>query len=166
MREAFPKATILVETPLGGNHDQMRWADLHLRSLNHISDNGAILSRDPGDNFWVVGTINATEKMLGRYSILANGVSLQVIQSIYKSEIMKICEQFGVPTEAMERARQPDCFCGREEIAAQNIDMIDEILRFRFDPSQYNPETVAEVFAYIAETKRMNDFKSRTPFIV
>lgn len=170
MREMFSDATILVVSPLGGNHDQMRWADLHLRALNHVTQDGSdaplVRSRDREETYWVAGTINATEKMLGKYAMLSNAVSIQIIQSIYKSEIMQICQNMGVPPIALDNARQPDCFCGREEIAAQNIEMIDEILTFRFDPKGYVPLIVSEVFAYIAETKRMNDFKTRTPFVV
>lgn len=170
LKEKYPEAQILVETPLGGNYDQMRWADLHLRALNSIQYNGAgecvVRALDEGKTYWVAGCINATEKYLGKYSMLSNAVSLHPILSFYKSEIMALCEEFQVPDIAMEMARIPDCFCGREEIAANNIEMIDEIITHKLDVLDYDEGTVNEVMKYIRETKKANDFKNRAPFNV
>lgn len=171
LRERYPTTDILVVEPLGGNRDQQRWADLHMRALNRVegrppSPVPLITPYDPGENYWTAGTINATERYLGKYSILANSVSIQLIQSMWKSEIMEACQNLGVPEIAMETARLPDCLCGREEIAAQNIELIDDVIRNRVDPTEHDPELLRTIFAYIRDTKAENDFKQRTPFAV
>ncbi|MCK9532895.1 MAG: hypothetical protein M0R77_20665 [Gammaproteobacteria bacterium] len=170
LAETYPNTRLEVHTPLGGNFDQQRWADLHLRALNEIVVNGfgekKLKLFDPGQNYWVSGCMNATEKALGNYSILSNSVSIQPIQTIYKGEILDICVEHNVPEIAIEMSQIPDCFCGREEIAAHNVRLIDEIITYKLDPSKYDPELLAEVYAYVQETKRANDFKNRTPFNV
>jgi NH3-dependent NAD+ synthetase len=168
MRERYPRADISVTEPQGGNQDQQRWADLQLRALNRVQpDNGRvkITSLDFGENFWTVGTINATEMYLGKYSILANATSVQAIRNIWKSEIMVACAEMGMPEIAMETARLPDCLCGRDELAALNIEVIDDIIRNRLDPTQHDPELLKTLIAYVRDTKAENDFKLRTPFV-
>ena len=165
LRQRCPEATILVAEPLGGNQDQQRWADLHLRALNDI-DNGAIRSLAPGQNYWLMGSINATERLLGKYAMLATCVSLQPIQTLYKSAILKICEELGVPQIAIDNARIPDCLCGRDELAANNIELIDEILTFRVNPEDHDPDLLNQMYQYIRDLKAQNDFKTRVPFLV
>lgn len=170
MRDEFPETRIEVHTPLGGNQDQQRWADLHFRALNKIEVNGygdlRFTSLDAGENYWVSGCMNATEKALGNYSILSNSVSMQPIQTIYKSEILDICKEHNVPDIAIEMSQIPDCLCGRDELAAANVRLIDDIITFKLDPAAHDPAILAEVYAWVQETKRQNDFKNRTPFNV
>ena len=170
MKEKWPAADILVETPLGGNQDQQRWADIHLRALNIIQYDGAgdriIRARDPGENYWTLGSINATEKFLGNYSMMANCVSVHPILAVYKNMVLKICEAIGVPDIAIEMSKTPDCLCGRDELAANNIDIIDEIITFKIDPTQYDPDLLARLYQYVKEKKASNDFKMRVPFLV
>lgn len=170
LRGKYPEATVLVETPLGGNHDPQRWADLHLRALNEIYVNGfgetKIRAYEAGENYWISGCTNATEKALGKFSMLADSVSIQPIQTFYKHEVIQLCEEFDVPEIAMEMSRIPDCFCGREEIAANNIELIDEIITNRVNVFDYDAAIINEVMKYINETKKANDFKNRTPFSV
>lgn len=171
MRERYPSARIAVTQPLGGNQDQQRWADLHLRALNEVDwtpEGGTtVRSLDPGRNFWTVGTINATEMYLGKYAILANSTSVQVIRNVWKSEIMLACEQLGFPDIVSEMAQIPDCLCGRDELAAQNIRMIDDIIRHRVEATafDFDPELYQTLVNYVRDTKAENDFKLRTPFI-
>lgn len=168
MRERYPKAVAVAVEPLGGNQDQQRWADLHLRALNQLEHRDGVLSTHllgEGKNFWTVGTINATEMYLGKYSILANSTSVQAIRSMWKTEVMLACGEIGVPEIAIETARIPDCFCGRDELAAQNIELIDLIIRHQVDPTQHDPELLKTLIDYVRTTKAENDFKLRTPFI-
>lgn len=163
MQEAYPGAQVLVEEPLGGNQDQQRWADLHFRALNYMDDRGVPHSLDR--NYWTVGTINATEMYLGKYSILANSTSVQVIRNIWKSEIIDACNQMGVPRIAIETSMLPDCLCGRDEIAAENIHAIDAIIQHDGDRMPGDPALLCALVDYIRDTKMQNDFKLRTPFI-
>lgn len=170
LKAVYPEAQVLVETPLGGNYDQQRWADLHTRALNEIVVNGfgekRLRAYEAGENYWVSGCINATEKALGKFSMLSNSVSIQPVQTFYKSEIIELCHEFEVPEIAMEMSRIPDCLCGREEIAANNIELIDEIITNRVNVFDYDANIINEVMKYINETKKANDFKNRTPFNV
>lgn len=164
-----PKATIIIQTPLGGNQDQQRWADLHLRALNEFrygSKGMEIRPRETGDNYWVAGAMNATEKLLGKYSILANSVSIQPIQTVLKSQVLVMCEELGVPEIAIRYARIPDCLCGRDELAANNIELIDKILTFDPDVMNYDQKLVATMYQYIRDLKKTNDFKMRIPYVV
>lgn len=168
LRQHFPEARVEVQTPLGGNYDWQRWADLHLRALNKIEVNGygekKVVSLDTGENYWVVGCMNATEKALGKYSLISNSVSIQPIQTLYKSDILDVCAEYNIPEIAVEMSQVPDCFCGRGEIAAHNVHLIDEIISFKLDVTKYPTELLDEVYKYVQETRTSNDFKNRTPF--
>lgn len=160
-----PKARIEVAVPLGGNRDQQRWADLSLRSLNEVIWD-EVTPLEPGKNYWVVNTINATEWELGSYSNSSRLASLSPIRSIWKSEVLEICSALEVPSIALEYARLPDCLCGRAELAASNIELIDDILRMRLDPTKHDPELLKQLFSFIAEEKKYNGFKQRGTFVV
>ncbi len=170
MQNRYGKEAITVATPLGGNHDPQRWADLQLRSINEISkdDSGQIriAPLEQSESYWVAGTINATEHALGKHSIGANAVSIQPIRSIWKSDIMEACKIMGVPQLIMDNARLPDCLCGRDEIAAEHIELIDDILKYRFDVRAHDPELVMTLMQWVSDRKREGGFRSRIPYIV
>jgi NH3-dependent NAD+ synthetase len=166
LRAAAPSATILVESALGGNNDQQRWGDLHTRALHPIIDGKPGPLYAEGENYWLCGTVNATEKALGTYSMLANAVSVQLVQTFWKSEIIALCEHLGVPEIAVENARLPDCLCGRDEIASANIEVIDQILRSTIRPSAHDPVLLDTLYDYIADTRRVNGFKQRIPYLL
>lgn len=169
LEERHPEADIMVVEPLGGNQDQQRWADLQLRSVNAVilSDDGPHITALPEEErYWVAGTINATEHALGKHSVLANAVSMQPIRSLWKSDVMRACEEMGVPGEILENARLPDCMCGRDEIAAQQIELIDDILRYRFDPREHDPDLMITLMGWISDRKREGGFRQRIPYVV
>jgi NH3-dependent NAD+ synthetase len=134
-----------------GNLDQTRWADLHYRAVEQ--------------KYWTVSTVNATEKALGTFGIMSNSASIAPIISLYKSEVLKICEEYGVPSTVIAASRLPDCICGRDEFAAENIELIDELLRYNLTKS-YSADLLRNACDYIRDTRRENDFKNRTPYIV
>ncbi len=150
--EEKTSSSILVTEPRGGNQDPQRWADLHSIALE--------------ENYWVCGTMTATEWELGTYSMSANCVSLQPIRSLWKTDVMDICSELEVPAIAIENAQLPDCLCGRAELAAQNITLVDDILRNKIDFSKHSLETIMQVQDYIQSTKSDNSFKKRVPYIV
>jgi len=165
-----PDAIIDVETPLGGNQDPQRWADLMLRSVNIVSTDSDgktnIEPRFEGLGYRVAGTINATEHELGKHSILANAVSIQPIRSLWKSDVLAACEEIGVPNIILEYARLPDCLCGRDEIAAGHIELIDDILRHRIDVKAHDPELLMTLMQWISDQKRDGGFRKRIPYLV
>ena len=169
LAERYPTTEIIVTEPLGGNQDQQRWADLQLRSVNFVrrtEDGISITARPEKDRYWVAGTINATEHALGKHSVLANAVSMQPIRSLWKSDVMRACEALEVPQEIIDNARLPDCMCGRDEIAAEHIELIDDILRHRFDPRAHDPELMITLMGWISDRKREGGFRQRIPYVV
>jgi len=170
VRQRYPKARLEIAEPLGGNHDPQRWADLQLRAYNDIDlDRDArlqVAARGPGDTYWVSGTVNATEHALGKHSIGANAVSLQPIRSLWKTDVMLACAAIGVPQIIIDNARLPDCLCGRDEIAAQHIELIDDILRHRIDLRAHDAELMMTLMQWVADRKREGGFRARIPYIV
>lgn len=174
LQERCPHADFEVAYPLGGNYEPQRWADLNLRSLNELEFDfdtigWPLTGMKPlpeGRNYWVVNTINATEWELGSYSNSTRLASLSPLRSLWKSEILEICETLGVPQIAIDNARLPDCLCGRAELAAANIELIDDILRMRLDPTKHDPELLRQLFSFIADEKKYNGFKARGSFTV
>jgi hypothetical protein len=164
MREQFPEARLEVKVPLGGNQDQQRWADIHLRSLNLVGVDD-IQPLEPKDRYWVVGTMNATEAELGTYSILSTACSVQPIRSLWKTEVIRISTVLEYPPIAIEMSHMPDCFCGRDELAAQNIEMLDLILRYRI-PHDTEGSLIVQLDTFIRENKEANAFKSRIPYVI
>lgn len=172
LRALCPEAVVELAVPAGGNRDPQRWADLHLRSLSHVSYaersgvDPIVQPREAGENYWIAGTINATEHAMGKHSLLANTVSIQPIRSLWKSEIMALCQEWQVPQAIIDAARIPDCMCGRDELAAENIELIDAILRNDFDPSQHDPILLKKLIDYVRDQKRDGGFRQRVPYLV
>lgn len=96
---------------------------------------------------------------------MANSASIVPIISLYKSEVLEACKEFEVPDSIIHRSRIPDCICGRDEFAAENIDLIDCVLKNIY-PADHTPEDIRRAMEYIRETKKANDFKNRTPYSV
>lgn len=128
LQEQAPEAELIVDSSIDYTDDYQRWASLFKKSLS-----GALRTEPlpAGQNYWVVGTRNATEQALGAYSNISAAASVQPLMPLWKSEIMKICTALGVPTLALEKSRQVDCDCGRFDIAADHIDEVDMVLMAR-----------------------------------
>ena len=170
MRNRYPDATVLVEEPLGGNHDPQRWADLKLRALNEVVPTGDgradVRALPEGRNLWLSGCTNLTEQELGTYSLASREVSIQPIRTVRKTMVLQVCEGIGAPAIALENARLPDCFCGRDELAAAHIEVIDAILSGDIVVSEHDPALLDVLHAFIRDTKRANAFKNRVPYLV
>jgi NH3-dependent NAD+ synthetase len=176
LRETCPDARIEIIPPLTGlNDDEERWLDLVIRSRHSIEHNYQQTTNsftletkllDPSLHYWVVASVNATERNLGTYSILSKSASMWPIATLWKSDILKICEALEVPKIAMDMARLPDCLCGRDELVANHLELIDEILQFKVDPTKYDPELLKSTIAWIKDQKSLYDFKERTPYLI
>lgn len=152
LQEQYPKSELAIaEMRNCGNHDQYRWAEMHYRAAER--------------GYWVASTMNATEKFLGTYSIMNKSASIAPIQSLYKSEIIELCKEYNVPQRLIDLSQIPDCACGRDEFAAENIELIDNVIRNRFTDDM-DIALVAKAAAYIRDAKSDNDFKNRTPYMV
>lgn len=121
------------------------------------------ISKDEG--LWTAWPVNATEKRLGKYTILAHAASIWPIEKFWKSEILEVCKWLNIPEIATEMSRLPDCLCGRDELAAENIEIIDDILRFRdIDIDNIGVEKYKTLVAWIKDQKAEFGFKERTPY--
>ena len=150
MRENWPNADIRVQG-LVDNCEIERWT-----AIQHISKN---------ETLWTAASVNATEKRLGKYTILVEAASLWPLTSFWKSEVLDVCRELGVPEIAIENSQIPDCLCGRDELAAQNIQLIDDILRFKeIDFDKVTPELYNKIVRWIGDTKKEYGFKERTPY--
>lgn len=143
--------TVNIPTPF---EHQFLIADLHRRAISN-----------PQERLWVASTVNATEKALSTYSILEKSASIAPITSLYKSEVLEICEHFGVPQELIDASKTPDCLCGRDEFAAENIQLIDDVLRRKLT-RDYSSEDIKKAYDYINMKIADNDFKNRTPYTI
>ncbi|QDJ96509.1 NAD+synthetase [Xanthomonas phage Xoo-sp13] len=146
-----PSVVVQVKELASGNFDQFRWADQHYFAIEH--------------GLWVVSTMNATEKELGTYSIMNKSASIAPIQSLYKTEVLELCKLNSVPDEQIQLSSLPDCACGRDEFAAEHIKEIDDLLRNEISTAT-SIETWQKVAEYVKETKRLNSFKTRTPYSI
>lgn len=156
-------AQVYAHSPVGVNRDHQRWADLLLRSTHYLDEDHGYIPYEEGDGYWVSGTLNATEKALGKYSIMQNATSIQPLQTFWKYEVLALCEHYKVPKIAIDNSRIPDCLCGRDDIAAANIELIDMILKFE-DLSFFDPKTVKQVTEWVRTTKKRNSFRQRLPY--
>jgi NH3-dependent NAD+ synthetase len=81
---------------------------------------------------WLVGSRNRTEEVFGTYSIASRVTGCLPLAGLWKSEVMELCQQVGVPTEVMASSRRADPNCGRpQELAEIGLELIDHFLRVR-----------------------------------
>lgn len=154
LRAIFPEVHV-GQAMMANMTDAQRWAKLHDRAV-----------RDPDNRLWVASTVNATEKALGTYSILAKSASIEPIASLWKSEVIELCREYNVPNELLIASQVPDCACGRDEFAAENIQLIDDVLRNSVNCVNYDKDDIVRAMTYISATRSEQDFKNRTPYSV
>lgn len=164
----MPTSNIVVRSPAGHFVDHFRWADMLYRSTHDVFSHehgnaDKILPYEDGQGYWVSGTINATEKALGKYSICQKSTSIQPIIHFWKTEILELCHAFGVPDIAMQNSRIPDCLCGRDDFAAANIELIDKVLKYE-DTSDYERAAVAQATEWVRTIKKSHGWRARSPY--
>src|SRR5262249_52342119 len=82
--------------------------------------------------WWLVGSRNRTEDAFGTYSIASRVASFLPLGGLWKSEVMELCQQIGVPPEVTASSRRADPGCGRPtELAEIALELIDEYLRVK-----------------------------------
>ncbi len=165
LRGRYPKSSIQMGSLLPPHtHDNFIWADLHTRAVTRGKFDGATFV-PTDDRFWVVSSMNATEKALGTYSIMNKSASIAPITTLYKSEVLEICQAYMVPEAIITASKTPDCLCGRDEFAAENIQLIDDLIRGKLT-QQYTGEQLTKGIEYIAMKKADGGFKERTPYTI
>ena len=79
---------------------------------------------------WLTGSRNRTEEVFGTYSVASRVVGCLPLAGLWKSEVIDLCQQVGVPAEVIESSRRADPNCGRsQELAEIAFDLIDRFLR-------------------------------------
>lgn len=152
LRERCPDADVWTSLTCDKNEDEDRW--LLLTRMAH------------NENYWIASAVNCTEKNLGTYSIVNKSASIWPIGNVWKTDVMEYCNLLGVPKIVIDKARLPDCLCGRDELAAQNLELIDKILQHKVDPTEYEPKLLKQMIEYVKDTKDLYGFKDRTPYLV
>ena len=168
LQNAAPNAQILHDSDIGQYEHELHWANLFKRSLDGVMRREAM---PDNHGYWIVGTRNATENAIGAYSNLSKSASVEPIIDLYKSDILKICDELGVPKIAAQQSRQVDCDCGRFDIAADNIEGVDAVLKHRrgliTDQQLANaiePELLSKLNAFVDDQIRYAGFKKRIPY--
>ncbi|TLX15818.1 hypothetical protein [Rhizobium sp. MHM7A] len=167
LRSVAPQAQVLVDAQGADLDDHARWAKLFAISLAGAAKTEML---DGTQNYWVVGTRNATEDALGTYSNLSMAVSLQPIIRLWKSDVLRLCRLLGVPEVAVSQSRQVDCDCGRFDLAADHIEEIDVLLRRRVgqplasDAAVELAELEDRLNSFIEEQVAASEFKRQIPY--
>jgi NH3-dependent NAD+ synthetase len=79
---------------------------------------------------WLVGSRNRTEEVFGTYSVASRVSACLPLAGLWKSEVMELCAQVGVPAEVTASSRRADPDCGRPvEMAEIRFELIDLFLR-------------------------------------
>ncbi len=170
LKERAPNASVIVDTSINHRMDGQRWGALLDWSVVADPATGQMRPRD--QSYWVVGTRNATEEALMSYSNVSMAASVQPINALYKSEILKVCDYLNVPDTAMAKSCQVDCACGRFELPALNIKYIDALLMARKGElsSQYIEENISaslrkQLDAFIDSQIKAASFKKQIPYL-
>jgi NH3-dependent NAD+ synthetase len=168
LKSVAPNAQIIVDVGSANFDDHARWAKLFALSLVGTSKTEML---DGSQNYWVVGTRNATEEVLGTYSNLSMAASLQPIIHLWKSDVLRICKSLGVPDVAVRQSRQVDCDCGRFDLAADHIEEVDVLLRRRSGQSlltdssvELSPDLERRLHDFIDEQIIASAFKRQIPY--
>lgn len=129
LKRQAPHALIKVDDSVDSGRDGVRWGALMDWSV--LGDDRYGRMRPPEEQYWVVGTRNATEAALFTYSNASMMASVQPLIHLWKSDILIIAKHLGVPQKALDYACQADCVCGRLDLWAYHIPEVDSILLAR-----------------------------------
>ena len=168
IKDLYPTARLEVDTSILNSKDGSRWGALHDKAKEEVNGRGDMLT---GTYYFPIGTRNATEELLGAYTLITHAVSMLPIKNLFKTEVIDICRYLGVPDIAIEKSNEIDCDCGRFEIQAHHMLELDTYL-------MTNQGLVAPTFwdtvdstlkqdveCFFREERLLNNFKRRTPYL-
>lgn len=165
-----PKAEIIVDNSIDWRYEGLRSGSLADMAMVAGREKRVLLA--PEEQYWVSGTRNRTEEKLFRYSNISMMVSLQPLIRLWKSEILQISDYLGVPKLAVEKSCQPDCICGRDQVAASHIRELDLLLMV--DAGELNLAYVDEnipvqlkrrLVYYVEQQVAEGRFKKNIPYL-
>lgn len=123
-----------------------------------------LLEKSIKDGAIIIGTRNRTEHLLGTFSH-ASRLSFHLpIISLFKNEVLQICEEIGCPNEMIEESRKPDASCGRyAEYTKIGIEKIDEYVKMIHDNKVKKEVLKSKDFKYIKDLYNKNSYKKNLP---
>lgn len=84
------------------------------------------------NNAWLVGSRNGTEERTGLYSLASRVATFLPLANIWKSDVMKLCDEIGMPVEITASSRRADPDCGRPaEMSEIPLELIDTFLKVK-----------------------------------
>jgi NH3-dependent NAD+ synthetase len=114
----------------------------------------------------LIGTRNKTEDVLGTYSLASRVATILPIVSFWKSEILDLCRQVGVPDEIVSSSLRADPACGRpQELAEIPIEDIDLFLKVKVAdlPQSELFKLGSQKIEYLEKIYEYNSFKKDLP---
>ncbi len=117
-------------------------------------------------NRWLVGSRNQTEEFTGLYSLASRAATFYPLAKVWKSEVMQLCAQIGVPAEVIASSRRADPDCGRpKELAEIPLEQMDIFLQVT---NGILPETALSTLSasqidYLTKVVAQNRFKQFLP---
>ena len=115
---------------------------------------------------WLVGSRNKTEEHTGFYSLASRVATFLPLSRIWKTEVMELCDQVGIPVEITASSRRGDPNCGRpDELAEIPLEAIDLYLKVQeglVDSSRLESLTAQQV-GYLAHLIEQNQHKQFLP---
>lgn len=158
LADQLPDAVVETRAAPAPEDDYSRWSELFRLSKENDG--------------WVAAPINATEDYLGNYSNFAKAASLWPIAEVWKSEVLAACRELGVPSIAIDNARQADCDCGRDDLAAAHISEIDAVIRHARGivaaskiRDVVDTDVLPSLARYVHDCLANQGFKADTPYV-
>lgn len=117
---------------------------------------------------WLVGSRNRTEQVLGTYSLASRLATCMPLCRLWKSELMALCTQVGVPAEILQSSLRADPACGRpKELADISFAAVDLFLQVQLGEQ---PESALQMLSvpqveYLKDVYRRNRFKQELPLM-
>ena len=140
----------MIETP--GRHEEreeMRWARFLAINLER--------------GYWLAGSRNHTEDLLGTYSLASRVATFLPLVNVWKSEVLVLGREIGVPDEILASSLRADPDCGRPaELAEIPITKVEAFLLARERGTVAADLTSAQA-AYLDTICRRNAFKQSLP---
>jgi NAD+ synthase len=115
---------------------------------------------------WLAGSRNRTEDVLGTYSLASRIVTYLPLVRLWKSEVMDLAKQVGVPEPILESSRRADLACDRtQQMADIPFEHVDRFLQVQIgNRDELDLKDLApEHLAYLDGVYRRNRFKADLP---
>lgn len=141
-----------VEQPACGDPEAARWALLSVRSRT--------------ENAWLVGSRNRSEHVFGTFSLASRAATFLPIAGVWKSDVMRLCAEVGVPDSIVQSSRKADPACGRPaelaEIGLESVDLFLKVKAGELDPTVLTSLASSQV-EYLERVFHANQFRRYLP---